>query len=127
MVFNEVQRQFAMPHHVNSLAEQYSRYTYPYSISERLSDILPELSKRQVDGVIHYVQTFCHRGIGDIIIRHNIDMPLLTIEGNSDYTLSHHLRTKIEAFLDMLRRKRRPIISSKWENNSVAQKKKKVK
>ncbi|MFC2047251.1 2-hydroxyacyl-CoA dehydratase family protein, partial [Chloroflexota bacterium] len=31
VVFNEVQRQFAMPESGNSLMEQYSNYTYPYS------------------------------------------------------------------------------------------------
>ncbi|HTY81636.1 MAG TPA: 2-hydroxyacyl-CoA dehydratase, partial [Dehalococcoidales bacterium] len=35
VVFNEVQRQFAMPNVGNSLAEQYTNYTYPYSIHER--------------------------------------------------------------------------------------------
>jgi len=32
VVFNEVQRQFAMPEPGSSLAEQYANYTYPYSI-----------------------------------------------------------------------------------------------
>lgn len=107
VVFNEIQRQFAMPHRGNSLAEQYSSYTYPYSIFDRLSDIRSQISIRRVDGVIHYVQAFCHRGIGDIIFRHKIDLPILTLEGNNDYTLTHHLQTRIEAFLDMLRRRTR--------------------
>jgi benzoyl-CoA reductase/2-hydroxyglutaryl-CoA dehydratase subunit BcrC/BadD/HgdB len=104
VVFNEIQRQFSMPHDADSVPECYCRYTYPYSIWERLEDIVPELHRRGVDGVIHYVQTFCHRGIGDIIFRHCIKLPILTVEGNADYTLSQHLRTKVEAFLDMLRR-----------------------
>ena len=116
VVFNEIQRQFSMPYQVNSLAEQYCHYTYPYSISGRLDDIMPELHKRHVDGVIHYVQTFCHRGIGEIIMRHNMNLPILTIEGNSDYTLTQHLRTKLEAFLDMLRRNQRPVRTSNREN-----------
>jgi benzoyl-CoA reductase/2-hydroxyglutaryl-CoA dehydratase subunit BcrC/BadD/HgdB len=104
VVFNEIQRQFTMPQPGNSLAEQYAAYTYPYSIFDRLQDILPELRHRQVDGIIHYVQTFCHRGIGDIIFRHSIDMPILTLEGNDEFILTQHLQTKIEAFLDVLRR-----------------------
>jgi benzoyl-CoA reductase/2-hydroxyglutaryl-CoA dehydratase subunit BcrC/BadD/HgdB len=104
VVFNEIQRQFNMPIHANSLAEQYTAYTYPYSIFNRLQDIIPELRRRRIDGVIHYVQTFCHRGIGDIIFRRKIDIPVLTLEGNDEYILTHHLQTKIEAFLDMLRR-----------------------
>jgi benzoyl-CoA reductase/2-hydroxyglutaryl-CoA dehydratase subunit BcrC/BadD/HgdB len=108
VVFNEIQRQFAMPRYGNrrnSLAQQYSSYTYPYSIFDRLNDILPQLRERQVDAVIHYVQAFCHRGIGDIIFRHRIDLPILTLEGNNDYRLTAHLKTRIEAFLDMVRRR----------------------
>lgn len=105
VVFNEIQRQFAMPNSGSCLAEQYASYTYPYSVFDRLKDILPQLRLRRVDGVIHYVQAFCHRGIGDIIFRHQIDLPILTLEGNNDYLLTHHLRTRIEAFLDMLKRR----------------------
>src|SRR3972149_1432155 len=109
VVFNEVQRQFAMPEPGRSLAGQYSNYTYPYSIHERLKDIKNELHHRQINGVIHYVQAFCHRGIGDIIFRDAIPLPLLTLEGNADFFLNTHTRTRIEAFLDMLQR-RRPLL-----------------
>ena len=106
VVFNEVQRQFAMPRPGKSLAEQYSNYTYPYSIHERLTDIKTEILRRRVDGVIHYVQAFCHRGIGDIIFRDAIDLPVLTLEGNADFFLNNHVKTRIEAFLDMIQRGR---------------------
>ena len=109
VVLNEIQRQFAMPQPGNSLAEQYSNYTYPYSIYDRLKDITTELNRRQVDGVIHYVQAFCHRGIGDIIFRDAIDLPILTLEGNDDFFLTTHIKTRIEAFLDMLQRSRRRV------------------
>ena len=103
VVFNEIQRQFAMPHRCSSLAEQYTGYTYPYSLSERINDILPELERRRVGGVIHYVQAFCHRGIGDIVLREHIRLPMLTVEGNTDYNLTQHLRTRLEAFLDVVK------------------------
>ncbi len=109
VVFNEIQRQFAMPQPGKTLAEQYSNYTYPYSVYDRLPDITAELKRRQVDGVIHYVQAFCHRGIGDIIFRDAIDLPILTLEGNDDFFLTHHIKTRIEAFLDMLQHTRRRI------------------
>ena len=117
VVFNEIQRQFAMPEPGNSLAEQYSNYTYPYSIYERLQDITTELKQRQVDGVIHYVQAFCHRGIGDIIFRDTLKLPILTLEGNNDFFLTHHIKTRIEAFLDMLERSRR---SLKYSEQALA-------
>ena len=107
VVFNETQRQFAMPRPGKSLAEQYSQYTYPYSIYDRLKDIEAELEKRRVDGVIHYVQAFCHRGIGDIIFRDAIKLPILTLEGNDEFLLSQHLKTRVEAFIDMLQRSQR--------------------
>jgi len=106
VVFNEIQRQFAMPHPAPSLAEQYTHYTYPYSIYDRLEDITAELEKRRVDGIIHYVQAFCHRGIGDIIFRDAIKPPILTLEGNDDFLLTQHLKTRVEAFIDILQRSR---------------------
>jgi benzoyl-CoA reductase/2-hydroxyglutaryl-CoA dehydratase subunit BcrC/BadD/HgdB len=105
VVYNEIQRQFAMTDGGNSLAEQYSSYTYPYSIFDRLNDIIPQLSLRRVDGVIHYVQAFCHRGIGDIIFRQRIDLPILTLEGNNEYLMTQHVQTRVEAFLDMIKRR----------------------
>jgi benzoyl-CoA reductase/2-hydroxyglutaryl-CoA dehydratase subunit BcrC/BadD/HgdB len=106
VVFNEVQRQFAMPLGGKDLAEQYSLYTYPYSIQDRLKDIKAELIKRRVQGVIHYVQAFCHRGIGDMIFRDALDLPVLTLEGNADFFLNGHVKTRIEAFLDIIQRKK---------------------
>ena len=116
VVFNEIQRQFSMPQPVSSLAEQYSCYTYPYSIFDRLDDIIPELRRRRIDGVIHYVQAFCHRGIGDIIFRDAIDLPILTLEGNDEFVLTQHLRTRVEAFLDMLRRGQRGLSQIRRES-----------
>ena len=107
VVFNEIQRQFTMPRPGSSVAEQYSNYTYPYSIYRRLKDISDELTRRRVDGVIHYVQAFCHRGIGDIIFRDSIKSPIMTIEGNDDFFLNQHNRTRVEAFLDMIRHNRK--------------------
>jgi benzoyl-CoA reductase/2-hydroxyglutaryl-CoA dehydratase subunit BcrC/BadD/HgdB len=93
-----------MPQPGSSLAEQYSSYTYPYSTDRRLKDIIPQLKKRRVSGVIHYVQAFCHRGISDIIFRDAIKIPLLTLEANDSFFLSQHTKTRIEAFIDMLKR-----------------------
>jgi benzoyl-CoA reductase/2-hydroxyglutaryl-CoA dehydratase subunit BcrC/BadD/HgdB len=98
-----------MPEWGESLAEQYTNYTYPHSINERLADIKTEIKKRRIDGVIHYVQAFCHRGIGDIVIRSAIDLPVLTLEGNADFFLNGHVRTRIEAFLDMIERRQKSV------------------
>jgi len=102
VVYNEIQRQFSMPNASGTLAKQYTDYTYPYGINDRLCDIERELKRRKIDGVIHYVQTFCHRAIGDIVFRSYLSVPMLTIEGNNDFRLSQHLKTRLEAFLDVL-------------------------
>lgn len=107
VVFNEIQRQFAMPDSGDSLAEQYTRYTYPYSVTGRLADIKREIEVRQIQGVIHYVQAFCHRSIADIVFREAIDLPVLTLEGNDSFFLNSHARTRIEAFIDMIERSRK--------------------
>jgi benzoyl-CoA reductase/2-hydroxyglutaryl-CoA dehydratase subunit BcrC/BadD/HgdB len=106
VVFNEVQRQFAMPASAESLARQYTAYTYPYSIQDRILDINTEIRERRIEGIIHYVQAFCHRGIGDIVFRQAIDRPILTLEGNADFFLNNHVKTRIEAFLDMIQRRK---------------------
>jgi len=120
VVFNEVQRQFGMPEPGESLGDQYSNYTYPYSIQGRIRDIKTEIKRRRIDGVIHYVQAFCHRGIGDIVFREAIDLPVLTLEGNADFFLNTHVKTRIEAFLDMIRMRRtRPGPVSRARRNVV--------
>ena len=64
----------------------------------KLSGMRSEL----IDGIIHYVQAFCHRAIGDIVFRNRLPIPILTIEGNTDFALTQHLKTRLEAFIDML-------------------------
>lgn len=102
VVYNEIQRQFAMPFNATDLVEQYLLYTYPYGAFARLDDILVEIEKRNVDGVIHYVQTFCFRQIEDIIFRSRIKKPFLTLEGDKPGYLDAHTRMRVEAFLRML-------------------------
>lgn len=102
VVYNEIQRQFAMPKPGQDLADQYTNYTYPYETACRLADIRQQIQLRNIDGIIHYVQSFCHRTISDIIFRARLNVPVLTLEGGSDYKINQHLKTRIEAFIDML-------------------------
>ena len=103
VVFNEVQRQFAMPFDTDDIVEQYRLYSYPYGIFYRLEDISRELAKRQVDGVIHYAQSFCYRQIEDLIVRQKLKYPILTMEGDKPNKLDARTRMRLDAFLDMLR------------------------
>jgi len=102
VVFNETQRQFSMPYGISGLVERYLAYTYPYDIFFRLADIEKELEKRRVDGVIHYVQSFCFRQIEDMIVRQTLSLPILTLEGDKPGPLDARSRIRIESFLELL-------------------------
>jgi len=103
VVFNEVQRQFAMPYDEADIIEQYRRYTYPHGIFFRIDDIQAEIERRQLDGIIHYVQSFCYRQIEDIIIREKLKLPILTIEGDKPGRLDARTRLRIDGFIEMLK------------------------
>ena len=102
VVFNEMQRQFAMPYETPTLLEQYRAYTYPYDIFFRLDDIELELARRRIDAVIHYVQSFCFRGIQDRLVRGRLDVPVLTLECDRPGPLDARSRTRLEAFMEMI-------------------------
>ena len=102
VVYNETQRQFVMAGPCDSLSEQYSGYTYPYGVFTRLEDIRAECVRRRLDGLIHYVQSFCHRRIEDRIIRQSLDLPVLTLEADRPGPLSGQLKTRLEAFVQIL-------------------------
>ncbi len=104
IVFNEVQRQFAMPSFEKGLYEQYLDYTYPYDIFRRIEDIKREIKKREIRGLIHYVQSFCFRTLEDLIIRKEINIPILTIEGDKPQPMDARTKIRLEAFTEMLRK-----------------------
>ena len=102
VLFNEIPRQFSMPYETESLREQYGRYTYPYDIFHRLADIKEQITLRRVDGIIHYVQSFCFRQVQDTIVRRELNLPILTLECDRPGPLDMRTETRIEAFLEML-------------------------
>jgi benzoyl-CoA reductase/2-hydroxyglutaryl-CoA dehydratase subunit BcrC/BadD/HgdB len=102
VVFNETQRQFAMPHFTSDLVEQYRLYTYPYAVFERLKDIKQQVKLRHITGLIHYVQSFCFRQIEDILIRQQLDIPILTLEGDRPSPLDARTKLRLESFVESL-------------------------
>ncbi len=108
VIFNEIQREFSMTGNHSSLAKQYAQYTYPYSARFRFKKALNEVKKRKIDGIVHYVQSFCHRQIEDMILRdmiteENLNIPVLTIEGDKPLgSIDGRLSTRIEAFLETI-------------------------
>ncbi|HOE63970.1 MAG TPA: 2-hydroxyacyl-CoA dehydratase [Candidatus Sumerlaeota bacterium] len=103
VVLNEMQRQFSMPNESGSLIEQYLSYTYPYDSAFRIKDLNKEIKKRGADGLIHYVQAFCHRGIEDMILRHELSLPILTLEGDRPGALDARTCLRLDTFIEMLK------------------------
>ncbi|MEN6615700.1 MAG: 2-hydroxyacyl-CoA dehydratase [Syntrophorhabdus sp.] len=102
VVYNETQRQFALPYHTRDLVERYLLYTYPYGIFARLEDIRKEIARRGIKGIIHYIQAFCFRAIEDLILRETLGVPILTIEGEIPRALDTRTKNRLEAFIEML-------------------------
>ena len=104
IVYNEVQRQFSMVDGIGNddITQVYLNYTYPYDLNGRLSDIKKNINLRGIDGIIHYVQAFCYRGIEDIIVKDLLGIPVLTIEGDRPGELDARTKLRIESFIDML-------------------------
>jgi len=107
VVFNEFQRQFAMlppgpAGPAANLVDQYMAYTYPYGIADRIDDIRRACAERRIDGLVHYVQSFCFRHIQDRLLREAIEMPILTVEFDRPGPLDGQSRTRIEAFIERL-------------------------
>ncbi len=104
VVFNEVQRQFSMPFDEDDIVDQYLAYTYPYGAFARLKDIEEQVARRNIDGIIHYTQTFCFRQIEDLIYREKLKLPFLTIEGDKPGKVDARTRMRLESFVNMLKR-----------------------
>jgi len=108
VVFNEVQRQFSMPVSGVDLADQYLGFTYPYDVFYRLEDIEREVARRRLDGLVHYVQSFCFRQIEDKVLRQRLSLPILTLEGDRPEPIDTRTDLRIEAFIEMLSKGRVP-------------------
>ncbi|NQT21185.1 MAG: 2-hydroxyacyl-CoA dehydratase [Planctomycetes bacterium] len=107
IVFNETQRQFSMPFDAADLTEQYVRYLYPYDVFSRVDDLAAEIRRRGLDGLIHYVQSFCFRQLHDRILRERLDVPILTLECDRPGPMDGRSHTRIEAFLEMIHEKKK--------------------
>ena len=106
VVFNEVQRQFSMPYGHGDIVDQYLSYTYPYEITGRIDDIKRAVHERKLDGLINYTQTFCFRQIYEIILKENLSIPMLTIEGDRPGALDNRTLIRLETFIEILKDKK---------------------
>jgi len=103
IVFHELARQFAMPEYEQKIIPQYLNYTYPYTILDRVQDIILQSKLRKLDGYIHYVQSFCHHQLEDVVLRSKLKLPILTLEGDNLGEIDARTQTRLEAFIEMLK------------------------
>ncbi len=102
VVYNEVQREFSMPRAAVDLAGQYADYTYPYGALARAAEIKKQVALRNIDGVIHYVQSFCYHQLDDMVWREAFDFPVLRLEADKPGPLDERSRLRLEAFIETL-------------------------
>jgi benzoyl-CoA reductase/2-hydroxyglutaryl-CoA dehydratase subunit BcrC/BadD/HgdB len=101
ILYNEVQRQFAMLGQHEDIVNQYLDFTYPYDVFDRIRDIQIECEKRQLDGIISYTQAFCHRQIDNILLKKYLDLPFLTLEGDQPGAVDSRTLLRIESFMEI--------------------------
>ncbi|MDR1533932.1 MAG: 2-hydroxyacyl-CoA dehydratase [Planctomycetota bacterium] len=99
----ETPRQFARLDSLGlGLVETYLGYTYPYDVFARIKDVRDEAERRRAAGLVHYVQSFCHRAIHDRLWREGIPLPVLTLEADRPGRVDERTRTRVEAFIEQL-------------------------
>lgn len=101
-VFHEVARQFSMPDPARDIIEQYLDYTYPYTLHARSEDINRESERRNLDGLVHYVQSFCHRNMEDVVFTRALGAPLLTVECDCPGELGAAAVSRLESFIQVI-------------------------
>ncbi|MBN2794947.1 MAG: 2-hydroxyacyl-CoA dehydratase [Clostridia bacterium] len=103
-IYNEVQREFAFPRfdQAADMTAQYHDYTYPYDFDFRIKEIKEQIKIRDLDGIIHYTQAFCHKATEHILLKEAIDIPIINIEGDKLNVLDARTKLRLEAFIDML-------------------------
>ncbi len=117
VIFNETAREFTFTKNfdfnyenqdefIKKYLQQYLDYTYPYDIEFRIQNIKQEIEKRKLDGLVHYVQSFCHKQVDDISFRKKIDIPILTIEEDRPGFLSERTKIRLESFATVLQEKK---------------------
>lgn len=101
VIFNEVQRQFAMPHLKHDIVEQYRVYTYPYSALDRLQDIREQIKQRGLHAIISYTQSFCHLQIDNLLLKKHIRLPFLNLEGDQPEKMDSRTILRLESFFEV--------------------------
>ncbi len=104
IVFDELPYEFIRltGSNLNELAKSYVNYTFARKIDFRFEFLNKQFEARKIDGVIHYTQYACHHLLEDDIFRQEFDYPLLTIQGDLPCATPGQVKTRLEAFAEML-------------------------
>lgn len=103
VMYHEVPQQFSLAWGVGkTLPETFLDYTYSRPAAVRVREVARQVRERDLAGVIHYVQSFCHRQIHDMVLRQELSVPVLTVEADRPGAVDGRTRTRIEAFLEQL-------------------------
>ncbi len=49
------------------------------------------------------MQSFCFRQVEDLILRYEMDLPILTLEGDKPAPLDARTKVRIESFIEMVK------------------------
>ncbi len=112
VVFNETSRQFSLSFESDNLIDAYLKYTYPYDVEKRIADIKREIERREIDCIIHNVQSFCFHNFEDEIFRENLPIPILKIESNLPVKMAERDVIRVENFFNSMVKKQFEISES---------------
>ncbi|MDP8217305.1 MAG: 2-hydroxyacyl-CoA dehydratase [Candidatus Theseobacter exili] len=107
IVYNEVAHQFTLPELTDDLVDPYLKYTYPYDTQFRLQTIRTETKRRNLDGLILYVENFCYKNIQNTYFRRKLAIPSIEIEGGNPGPVDDRTQIRLEGFIQMLSLRKR--------------------
>jgi benzoyl-CoA reductase/2-hydroxyglutaryl-CoA dehydratase subunit BcrC/BadD/HgdB len=104
VVCNEVPREFSMIRSLErDLCAMYLNYSYPYDARHRIAVLKEMLELRRPIGVLHYLQSFCHRQIGARLLKEGLPIPVFSLECDRPGRLDASARTRLESLAELLR------------------------
>lgn len=107
VVYNELSYEFSMAEPAKNLLDQYMNYTYPYALDLRLERIRREAARRNLDGLVHYSQSFCFHRTEHEFFAERLGLPVVLVEGHDPGPVDPRTRTRLHAFLESFRPARR--------------------
>lgn len=104
IVFDELPYEFVRlgGRDIDELVSSYSTYTFAREMDYRIERLAGELDRRRAEGIVHYTQYTCHHLLEDDVIRGELGLPVLTIQGDLPGPVDQQTRLRLEAFAELL-------------------------